>query len=170
MPTALRSTIRTLVALAGFAGAAALTPRAAAAQFGSAPATNDKAGPVLPLIGAQYGAPERFAGELGAVFTTAAKGDAWAGYALIADGGQGGARASIATVTHGQSGLGAQVRVSAIRTWRNSIVVAPNQTFVGPELRVSFTALSVGAGYYWRAAGTAPGDRKFAAVTFGIEF
>ena len=170
MPTAPRPIARIAACAAAFAALATLVPRTAAAQFGSAPASSDKAGPVVPLIGALYGAPERFAGELGAVFTTAAKGDAWAGYAVIADAGQGGARVSVATVTHGQSGLGAQIRLSAIRTWRNSIVVAPNQTFAGPELRVSFTALTVGGGYYWRTAGITPGDRKFAAVTIGIEF
>lgn len=122
------------------------------------------------MAGAQYGAPERFAAILGFAVANGGMGEPRAGYAVVADGGQGGARASLAVFSRAPTGVGAQVRVSAIRTWRNPLVVAANQTFVGPELRISFTALTVGVGHYWRTAGTTPGDNRFAAVTFSVEF
>jgi hypothetical protein len=150
------------------AAIAMLSAHSAAAQRITPPPSGHAGGQLVPIVGAQYGAPERFAGVLGLGVSTAGSGDAWAGYAVIADAGQGGARLSFATIDRGPTGLGAEVRLSAIRTWRTSIVVAPSQTFVGPELRLSFTALTVGAGYYWRTAGRVTGDNRFAAVTFGI--
>jgi len=169
MPTALRSILRASARAAAVAALTTIAARAASAQHMTPAPTGHKAGDVVPLIGVQYGAPERLAGILGVGVATAGSGDSWAGYALLADVGPGGVRLSVATVDHGTSGLGAQVRLTAIRSWRNSAVVAPNQTFAGPEVRVSLTALTVGAGYYWRTAGLAPGDRRFAAVTFGLQ-
>ena len=169
MHIALRSTIRLLARAVVPAALATISARTASAQHVTPEPTGHKSGQVVPLIGAQFGAPERLAGILGIGVATAGSGDAWAGYALIADAGQGGARLSVATLNHGPNGLGAQVRLTALRTWRKSTVVAPSQTFAGPELRISLTAITIGAGYYWRTAGRVPGDARFAAVTFGLE-
>lgn len=170
MPTVFRSVLPRLTTLATLAALATLAPRVAAAQRISPAPPGEKPGELVPLVGVQYGAPERFAGILGFGVTTAGVAGAHSGYGIVADGGQGGGRLSLTTFTRVPSGLGAQFRVSALRTWRNSLVVARNQTFAGPELRLSFTALTVGGGYYWRTAGVTPGDHSFSAVTFGIEF
>lgn len=124
-------------------------------------------GDVIPLFGVQYGAPERYAGSLGVGVASAGGFNHWAGYALVADAGQGGARVSFATMSHSPTTI-AQVRLSAIRTWRTPLVVAGNQTFIGPEIRLSVLYLTVGAGHYWRTAGVTPGDGQFSALTFGF--
>lgn len=149
--------------------ALALLARPARAQFPTDQnaIARHKAGDVIPLFGVQYGAPERYAASLGVGFATTGGFQRWAGYALIAEGGQSGARVSLATMVHGAVTI-AQVRVSAIRTWRDPLVVAANQTFVGPELRLSMLYVTVGAGHYWRTAGTTPGDSQFSALTFGF--
>ena len=56
---------RSLAAVATLATFATLAPRIAAAQLNSPSPSGVKAEQVVPVAGAQYGAPERFAAILG---------------------------------------------------------------------------------------------------------
>jgi len=53
-----------------------------------------------------------------------------------------------------------EARVVLLRTWGNPLATAADRTFVGAEVRTSFTGVvNVGAGYYWPVSGD-DGDRN----------
>jgi len=125
---------------------------------------------VLPLYGLQIGAPEKVALAVGFAVPHTCTNDEFTGPEFFAEAGLGGAKAGTGLINFGAAGTSAQTRVAVIRTWRHPWRVAPAQTFVGPELRVTYLLLSVGAGFYWRTAGHEPGDERFPAISGGIGF
>ena len=125
---------------------------------------------VLPLYGLHVGAPAKVALAIGFAVPHRCTNDEFTGPEFFAEAGLGGAKAGTGLINFGAAGTSAQTRVAVIRTWRHPWRVATSQTFVGPEVRVTYLLLSVGAGYYWRTAGHAPGDVRFHAITGGIGF
>jgi hypothetical protein len=125
---------------------------------------------VLPLYGLHIGAPEKVALAIGFAVPHTCTNDEFTGPEFFAEAGLGGAKAGTGLINFGAAGTSAQTRIAVIRTWRHPWRVAPSQTFVGPEVRVTYLLLSVGAGFYWRTAGHVPGDARFRAISGGIGF
>ena len=125
---------------------------------------------VLPLYGLHVGAPEKVAFAVGFAVPHVCTSDEFIGPEFFAEAGLGGAKAGTGLINFGAAGTSAQTRVAVIRTWRHPWRVAASQTFVGPEVRVTYLLLSVGAGFYWRTAGHVRGDARFRAITGGIGF
>lgn len=125
---------------------------------------------VLPLYGLHIGAPAKVALAVGFALPHRCTSDEFIGPEFFAEAGLGGAKTGTGLINFGAAGTSAQTRVVVIRTWRHPWRVAPAQTFVGPEARVTYLLLSFGAGYYWRTAGHVPGDARFPAISGGIGF
>jgi hypothetical protein len=125
---------------------------------------------VLPLYGLHVGAPQKVALAVGFAVPHVCTNDEYTGPEFFAEAGLGGAKAGTGLINFGAAGTSAQTRVTVIRTWRHPWRVAASQTFVGPEVRVTYLLLTVGAGFYWRSAGHVPGDARFRAITGGIGF
>jgi hypothetical protein len=122
-----------------------------------------------PLFGFHVGAPQKAALGLGVVRAWAT-GSGFAGVTLMAEGGLGGGRVSVGALGFGGPAVSVQLRGSVVRTWGEPWVVAPGQTYAGPELRVGAVLLTAGAGYYWRQGGGAPGDDRFFGASIGVGF
>jgi hypothetical protein len=59
----------------------------------------------------------------------------------------------------GRLALLSEARVVLLRTWGHPLVIGADRTFVGAEVRTSFTGIvNVGTGYYWPISGD-DGDR-----------
>ena len=125
---------------------------------------------VLPLYGLHVGAPQKVALAAGFALPHVCTADEYTGPEFFAEAGLGGAKAGTGLVNFGAAGAAAQTRVAVLRTWRHPWRVAAAQTFVGPEVRVTYLLLTFGAGFYWRTAGHAPGDVRFPAFSGGIGF
>jgi hypothetical protein len=91
---------------------------------------------------------------------------------LTLEPGLGGGQVSVARVWRGGGdvvpGISLAVVASALRTWGEPWVVAPDQTFVGAEGRLGFLFVAMGVGAYLRAQGSGAGDRAFAAFNVSV--
>jgi hypothetical protein len=124
-----------------------------------------------PAIGLHVGAPAKYALGAGLALVRKSSPESYDGYALISEIGLGGGKLSAGMYGFGMMGEGFQLRAAVVRSWRDPWKVAPNQTFVGPEVRFAPVALLwFGAGYYWRTAGDAPGDARFFAPTISFAY
>ena len=125
---------------------------------------------VLPLFGLHVGAPQKAALSAGFAVPHVCTSDQFTGPEFFAEAGLGGGKAGVGLINFGAAGSAAQTRVAVLRTWRRPWHVGASQTFVGPEVRVTYLLLTFGAGYYWRTAGHLPGQTRFHAFSAGIGF
>jgi hypothetical protein len=125
---------------------------------------------VMPLFGLHVGAPQKVALAAGMAVPHVCTADEFTGPEFFAEAGLGGAKAGTGIINFGAAGTAAQTRVAVVRTWRHPWRVGPSQTFAGPEVRVTFLLVTLGAGYYWRTAGHVPGDARFPAFSAGLGF
>lgn len=121
------------------------------------------------MVGLQISAPQKIALGGGFVVPLRRTMESFSGLLAAAEVGVGGGRLSIGAASYAAPKVvGAQLRASVLRTWASPWKVAPRQTFVGPEARLTFGFLTVGGGGYWRVSGRAPGDERFAAFSLGL--
>jgi hypothetical protein len=70
---------------------------------------------------------------------------------------------------HSELGVIGEARAVLLRTWGNPLVVSPNRTFAGAELRASLSGfLNAGAGWYGRVQGGEGGRDHFWGVHLGV--
>ena len=120
------------------------------------------------MLSADVGVPARLSAGFGVILVTSHLPESRRGFALNVDAGQGAGRLSVGAIEYDYMGSAMQLRASVLRTWRDPWRVEANQTFVGPEIRFSPLVITFGIGYYWRTAGSAPGDDRFFAPTIGF--
>ena len=121
------------------------------------------------MPGAHYQSIQRLTGALSLLFVTELHPAGARGIQLGAEAGQGGGKIRLGVANWG-SGSGAFMGVAMLRTWDKPHRVAVDQTFVGPELRVTAYFLAGTLGYYWRTNGSAPGDSRTLNFGAGVLF
>ena len=123
-----------------------------------------------PTLGLTLGAPYRASGYLGLTRMThlPTEWQTFRGVGGIAELGRGGGQFAIARVWE-EEGLMSRLQGAVVRTWGESVEVAPGQTYVSAQIQSSFV-FGANLGAYWRVRGHAPGDAFFAAVRLVIGF
>src|SRR5205807_8126091 len=86
----------------------------------------------------------------------------------VAELGRGGGQFAVARVWE-REGLMSRLQGAVVRTWGESVEVAPGQTYVSAQIQSSFV-FGANLGTYWRVRGHAPGDAFFAAARLVIGF
>ncbi|HET7460411.1 MAG TPA: hypothetical protein VFJ82_04150 [Longimicrobium sp.] len=109
------------------------------------------------LVGIRAYGPMRHSGYVGAI--RAPHGD-HLGYTAELEAGAGGVQLAAG---RGATGT-ARLQVNVLRTWGDPMWVAPNQTFVGAELRIGIV-IGFGLVGYRRVQGDAPGDAWAGGLT-----
>jgi len=126
---------------------------------------------VAPLIGVRKGEESGAALSFGAGINGRSGMESWSGTIVAVEPGTRALRVSVGRAALAPMAIhGVQVRATFLRTWADGGPVAQGQSFVGPELRLSFMLPSVGVGRYWRVRGEGPGDASFWAMTYGLGF
>ena len=123
-----------------------------------------------PAIGITLGAPYGSSGYLGLARMThlTTEWETFRGIAGIAEIGRGGGQFAIARAWE-EGPLMSRLQAALVRSWSQSVQVAPGQTFVSVQAQSSFV-FGANLGAYWRVRGHAPGDAFFAAVRLVIGF
>ncbi len=117
--------------------------------------------------GLRIGTPERLAVGGGLLMVQSSGIDHFTSLGLFAEGGVAGARVGMGVATTSPGPSGFQLRTSIMRTWAEPWGVAPNQTFVGAEIRLTML-VTLSAGSYWRLQGNAPGDARHISLGVGL--
>jgi len=137
------------------------------------PAQDTATGPMVQIIpGLQYDVLTRYTASLWIVGETSIRDYDEArlshGVSLCLDAGTSGGKLLAGWANLGGIG-GGSFSLGLLRTWNESRL-APNQTFLGAEIRGNFSALGVGAGYYQRVHGTGLGRRRSLDLSLAIWF
>ena len=125
--------------------------------------------PIVPYIGARYSNVQGVSGSLLVLRNTSGQTDEPGGTFGAAEVGFHGASASVGT-GRWSALSGGSLRATYLRTWGDGGPLAKGQGFVGGEARISFWWISLGAGWYHRVSGSAPGDRSSFAFTAGLGY
>ena len=80
-----------------------------------------------------------------------------------------GGRFGVGTGSRSQRGSGF-VRLSYLETWGSGGTLGTDQRFAGGDARMSFHGIALGAGWYRRVSGSAPGERTVITLSAGIGF
>ena len=120
-------------------------------------------------IGLQYDRVLRATVDLGVFAGKDLKRDGPFG-AIAVDVGQGGIRYGVGYGLRHLDGF-ILARLAVLETKSNpGGGIDTGQRFIGPDLRIGTMGLTIGAGYYWRVAGAAPGDQGVATLSVGLLF
>lgn len=127
-------------------------------------------GSIVLLTAVEYGAPDKlsFTSAYAHDIPALRSGDYVTSFRISVAPAVAGIRLKAGLGAYSHSGPGFHGDLVVMRTWGNPLKVAPDQTWVGAELRATALA-SLGVGYYQRVQGNRGRDSLF-AVHFGVGF
>ena len=129
-----------------------------------------RTGRIIPMIGAHWDHATGPSLHLAVIRTDLESSESYGGWLVSAEGGLRGGKFGIGRGGGPTAAFGGMLRVAWMRTWGTGGPLAPDQNFLGFDLRLTVRDLSASRGEYWRVRGNAPDDGHLFDFSFGFGF